>query len=94
MLVGLSIKGIAQYNHYRSDGFGCIPDLHTTWPDPYFMNAVSGLVGFAYTQTFLRRYFVEPLFGYGPYWTSTQGRRAITYLTWRSGVQINLGVRF
>lgn len=94
-LVGLSVKGIVQYTYYKAAGFGCTPTMDgTPLPDPFVVNTANSFVGLAYAQTFAKRYFVEPMVGFGPYWTSTLSRRGIKPDDWRSAMQLNLGVKF
>lgn len=94
-LAGLSVKGVVQYTYYHAEGFGCNPTFDTPpLLDPYIINTLSSFVAVAYAQTFLRKYFVEPLIGFGPYWSSTNGKREITHQYWRSAIQLNLGVKF
>ena len=93
-LQGLAVKAIVQYDYYHAEGVDCIPNIHSQpFPNPYITNTISTALCVAYTQPFAKRFFVEPLVGFGPYWSSTAGKREITHQYWKTAVQLNLGVR-
>ncbi|MFN8396325.1 MAG: hypothetical protein U0176_16995 [Bacteroidia bacterium] len=98
--VGLSVKGLVIGSHFKmqSDVPGwdqCNPGL--SWPplvDPYYRNSVSFPACAAYAQTLGKHFFIEPLVGIGPLFTSLGGKRKPDYWTYTTGAQLNMGVRF
>ena len=94
-LVGLSLKGIVSYSHFQEAGSGCNSDIDLPpSPDPYLRNWLGFYACAAYAQTFAKRFFVEPVIGIGPVWTSLNGQPKLNYLSYGPAFQLNLGFRF
>lgn len=94
-LVGLSLKGIVAYTHYQAAGTGCISTVELPpLPDPYIRNQLGGYVCVAYAQKFAKRFFIEPVIGIGPVWTSLNGQSKLNNLDYGGVAQLNLGMRF
>jgi hypothetical protein len=95
---GFGVRPLIYFQNLHTEGLGCYGTLPTnsTLESVFQMHELALMLNAVYTQTFAKRFFVEPLLGFGP--LASQEIKAGTAQKARLGIsgfwQLNLGVRF